>query len=45
MNSEAFAVWSSLFDEGVKNVWLTESKELKCAAMVLHALKRELKSR
>lgn len=45
MNSEAFAIWSSLFDEEMKNVWLTECKEFKCAAMALHALKKELKSK
>lgn len=44
MNSEAFAVWSSLFDDGVKTAWITECRELKPAAMVLYALKRELRS-
>lgn len=45
MNTEAFTVWTSLFDDEIKTTWTAECKELKCAAMVLCALKKELKSK
>lgn len=44
MNSEAFVAWTSLFNESLGDIFVSEQRELKKVAMIIGALKNEFKS-
>lgn len=45
MNSEAYAAWTSLYDDSLAEIFVSEENELKRVAMILRALKQEFSSK